>query len=229
MNFLNALAQALSSAERGIEELHLPRLVFNDFRDTAALRHVFSGLRCLKMQLWNVGSLREYRPQSLAWVELFKCAQQTLQSLEIAGGIFPYLPDEGSHTLINMLGTEDTGEPRIFPELRTLRVQTLILNTPLLVRFLNCQPKITNLHFGHTYLATPGQGWPFLVKSSPQTVQTWTLSRTVGHEPVLGHDPVAYHWFTQWERESLRETPVGWKYTLSPGSNNSTVIEFGRT
>lgn len=109
MNFLNALAQTLSSAERGIEELHLPRLVFNDFRDTAALRHVFSGLRCLKMQLWNVGSLREYRPQSLAWVELFKCAQQTLQSLEIAGGIFPYLPDEGSHTLINMLGTEDTG------------------------------------------------------------------------------------------------------------------------
>lgn len=62
MNFLNALAQALSSAERGIEELHLPRLVFNDFRDTAALRHVFSGgLRCLKVQLWNVGSLQEDR------------------------------------------------------------------------------------------------------------------------------------------------------------------------
>lgn len=173
--------------------------------------------------------LREDRPQSPAWVGLFKCAQKTLQTLEIAGSIYIQLPDRGSHTLLNMLGTtEDSDEPLVYPELQTLRVKTLILSTPPLIEFLNSQPKISDLHFSYTYLHTPNQGWPFLARAFPRTVQFWTTSGEVGHEPILGDGSVAYNWCRSWNvlRESS-PTKLGWKYTAQT-AHSGTVIEFQR-
>ncbi len=194
---LGTLAQALLSAGRHIEELHVSQVNANQFSDTDPFRHVFRGLRYLNIQFQDGGFLREDEPRSPVLMELFKCAQPTLESLVI-GGSTTYLErsSSGTHTLLNMLSGGITKGPIVFPELRILSLQKFTLSTIPLVRFLDSQPKISNLDFYRIYLSTPDQGWSFLAGVIPETVQTWTIDES--SQVYAGTNPMEPEEFVSW-------------------------------
>jgi len=196
---LGVLARALYSASRSIKSLEVREFFAEQVENNPSTRHVFTGLREITLGVLHVEFLAEkaipYRPL----IELFKCAQPTLQRLSIvAGGKWPQMAARGGHSLLKILGDDPDESPLVFPKLEFICLRGLILSTPPLIKFLQAQPNLKNLEFGFIYLATPGTGWPQLAEALPSSVESWRLSGRVGHEPVNGDGPTAYNWMTPW-------------------------------
>ncbi|KAI1177331.1 hypothetical protein F4777DRAFT_212798 [Nemania sp. FL0916] len=205
--FLEILARALHVADRSIRKLQVSEFFANQFHDTPATRHLFTGLREIRIDMIHVEFLSDEAQRFEILVELFKCAQPTLRSLSIvAGGKWPNLPARGGHSLLKMLGDGPDEEPLVFPHLEFLCLGGLILSTPSLLRFICAQPRLKQLEFCYIYLSTLGAGWPTLIEGLPRGIKHWKISGSVGHEPVSADGPVAYNWMTPWEPSNLDPT-----------------------
>ena len=209
-----SLAGSMQSAGRHIKSLHLTGLDPESLHVTSATRHLFAGLKHLKLHMWYLEFMMESAPVSSTCANLFKCCQRTLESLEImGGGKWPQLPLRGEHFLLKMVSNEQDVKATVFPELRFLGLGSLILNTTSLISFIARQPQLQSLSFTYIYLATSNIGWPALVSSFPDSVEHWRACGKLGHEPFPGFEPpVAYNWIKAWNplAEGLPEE-CGWK------------------
>ncbi|TGJ84376.1 hypothetical protein E0Z10_g4386 [Xylaria hypoxylon] len=194
--FLEIIAQALHAADRRIKHLNISEFFADHLHDSSATRHLFTGLQHIRMDVIHVEFLADEARKAQVLVDLFKCAQPTLQRLSIVAG--------GD-------GADEAGEtPLVFPQLEFVRLGGLILSTPPLVRFLRAQPNLKRLEFSNIYLSTPDAGWPSLVEALPTSVESWKVSGPLGHEPVNADGPTAYNWMTTWIPQELPPTS-GWK------------------
>lgn len=209
-----SLAESMQSAGQYIESLHLTGLDSESLNATSATRHLFTGLKHLRLDIWNVDFMLKSAPVSSTFASLLKCCQQTVQSLEImAGGKWPQGPSRGEHYLLKFVSGERAAKAPVFPELRFFGLGSLILNTPSLISFIKRQPQLAKLSFSHLYLATSNIGWPALVFSFPDSVKHWRACGKLGHEPYPDFvPPVAYNWIKIWNplTEELPEE-FGWK------------------
>lgn len=209
--FLRTVAQALHLAQRHIQHLHVEGLLPELIQNTEPLRHLFTGLESIILDMRGVEFLREGMPPS-AMTYLFECARPTVRSIKIMGSYYPHLPERGVHSVANLFFNQDGKTPKVFPHLQSLYLRTLIISTQPFIDFLAAQPNISNLRVYYVYLATPSLGWLHVATSLPATVLEWTVGN-LGHEPVPGYvSPIAYNWtkiWRAWEEPLLHET--GWK------------------
>ncbi|KAJ2975708.1 hypothetical protein NUW58_g8279 [Xylaria curta] len=209
--FLEILARALYATDRKIKDLRVSEFFAERLHDSPATRHLFTGLQHIRLDMLHVEFLADEAPRFQVLVELFKCAQPTLQSLSImAGGKWPGLPSRGGHSLLKILSHEPDETPLVFPELEFVQLGGLILSTPPLLRFLRAQPRLKRLEVSHIYLSTFDAGWPRLVEGFPASVEGWKVSGPLGHEPVFAEGPAAYNWMMTWKPWQLPPTS-GWK------------------
>jgi hypothetical protein len=213
-----SLAESMQSAGEHVKSLHLTGLEPESLNVTSATRYLFAGLKYLKLDIWYVEFMLESAPVSSTFANLFECCQRTLQSLEImGGGKWPQLPSRGEHYLLKIVSDKQDVKAPVFPELRFLRLGSLILNTTSLISFIAHQPQLQSLSFNYIYLATSNIGWPALVSSFPDSVQHWRACGQLGHEPFPGFvPPVAYNWIKKWNplAEGLPEE-CRWKAHLT--------------
>ncbi|KAI0431108.1 hypothetical protein F5Y09DRAFT_305957 [Xylaria sp. FL1042] len=222
--FLEIIARALYAANRRIRHLRVSEFFAERLHDSPAIRHLFTGLQDIALEMIHIEFLADEAKKSQVLVELFKCAQPTLRGLSIlCGGKWPQLPARGGHSLLKMLGggNDETDEaPLVFPLLKIVKLGGIILSTPPLLQFLRAQPSLKRLEFAHVYLSTPGTGWPSLIEALPTTVKSWKAFGRLGHEPVNADGPTAYNWMTTWVPQ---ESPMaGWKTIRH---NNVTAFE----
>ncbi|KAI1362729.1 hypothetical protein F5Y08DRAFT_311280 [Xylaria arbuscula] len=216
--FLEVLARALHAANRRIRILRVNEFFVEHLHDSPAIRHMFTGLQHISLNIIHVEFLAEQSRNCDLLIELFKCAQPTLRHLSImAGGKWPGLPARGAHSLLKMIGdgTDETGgKPLIFPHLEFIRLGGIILSTPPLVQFFCAQPSLKRLEFSHLYLSTNGSGWPSVIETLPPTVESWKVRGPLGHEPQespFDEDaPTAYNWMETWTPREQSALP-GWK------------------
>ena len=157
--FLEVLARALYAANRRIKSLLVYEFFVEHLHDSPAIRHVFTGLQYINLNMIHVEFLAEEARKSDLLIELFKCAQPTLRHLSImAGGKWPGLPARGAHSLLKMTGDgtdEMGGNPLIFPQLEFVQLGGIILSTPPLVQFVCAQPSLKRLEFSHLVRIKP--------------------------------------------------------------------------
>jgi hypothetical protein len=213
--FFGVLASALHSASRSIKSLEVREFFAGHVQSNPSTRHVFTGLREITLGVYNVEFLAEEATVCQPLIELFKCAQPTLQRLSIIGGGKWHYPARGGHSLLKILGDGPDESPLVFPELEFICLRTLILTAPPLITFLQAQPNLKNLEFGFIYLDTPGTGWPQLAEALPPSVESWRVFGCVGHEPVYGDGPIAYNWMTQW----LPQLPPSSRWRMRKGTS----------
>ncbi|KAH7391511.1 hypothetical protein BKA64DRAFT_677812 [Cadophora sp. MPI-SDFR-AT-0126] len=212
-----SLAEAMESADKHVKSLHLTGLDPESLHVTSATRHLFAGLKHLKVDILSVEFMLESAPVSSTFAKLFECCHKTLQSLEImAGGNWPQLPARGEHDLLKIFSDEQDKAKAapVFPELRFLGLGSLILNTTSLISFIVSQPQLQSLSFNYIYLATSNIGWPALISSFPDSVKHWRASGQLGHEPFTGYaPPLAYNWIGKWDPLAGGGLPqgCGWK------------------
>lgn len=214
-----SLAESMQSVGQHVKSLHLIGVDPESLQVTSATRHLFAGLKHLKLDIWYIEFMLESALASSTFANLFECCQQTLQNLEImGGGKWPKFPSRGEHYLMKIFSDKQDVKAPVFPELRFLGLGYLILNTPSLISFIAHQPQLQSLSFNHIYLATSNIGWPALVSSSPDSVQHWRACGRLGHEPFPGFvPPVAYNWIKDWNPlgEGLPKE-CGWKAHPTP-------------
>jgi hypothetical protein len=162
----------MQSIGRHIKSLNLTGLDLESLHVTSATRHLFAGLKNLKLHMWYAEFMLESAPMLSTCVNLFKCCQRTLESLEVmGGGKWPQLPSRGEHCLLKMVSNEQDVNGPVFPKLRFLGLGSLILDTDCLISFIARQPQLQSLSFTYIYLATSNIGWPALVSSFPDSVE----------------------------------------------------------
>ncbi|KAI0503026.1 hypothetical protein F5B22DRAFT_630845 [Xylaria bambusicola] len=216
--FLEVLARALYAADRRIKHLHVQEFFVEHLHDSPAIRHVFTGLQHISLNITHVEFLYVGAQKSELLIELFKHAQPTLRRLSImAGGKWPSLPARGTHSLLKMVGDgtdKNGGMPLVFPQLEFFKLGGIILGTPPLVQFFNAQPNLKQLEFSHIYLSTNGFAWPNLIEALPAAVERWTVRGYLGHEPFRppfdDDAPAAYNWMKEWTLLEQLSLP-GWK------------------
>ncbi|KAI0467169.1 hypothetical protein F4859DRAFT_506953 [Xylaria cf. heliscus] len=197
--FLEVLSTALHAADRRIKCLHVSELFAERLHDSPATRHLFTGLQEIRLDVLHVEFLADEAQRFQVLIELFKCCRSTLRKLWfVAGGKWPSLPARGGHSLLKMFGDGTDETPLVFPRLEFVQLNGLILSTPPLLRFLQAQPSLKNLEFGHIYLSTP------------DCIEAWKVRGPLGHEPIEADGPAAYNWMTTWIPKELPATS-GWK------------------
>ncbi|CAH0046162.1 unnamed protein product [Clonostachys solani] len=203
---LDTISKSLEKSNRHIEKLIVHAFNPELAKDSPAMRHTFTGLHHLSLGIDLVDSLLEDAPTNRVIPALLKCSQHTLQHLEIfSGGKFPQFPSQGVHFLSKVLNDGETDKALCLPNLRTLRLRSLLVDTKSLLDFVTAQPKLSDLKFGHVCLVTPGMGWVYLVTHLPKAVQKWEAFGKLGHEPV-----------TDFERVVSSSACIEWDYYNQP-------------
>ncbi|KAI1075948.1 hypothetical protein F5B20DRAFT_343376 [Whalleya microplaca] len=217
VDFLDMLGTALQSVNRHIKSLCVTEPMPELINDTSANRHIFTGLTHLRLDTTHVEFMLKDAPISQNFVELFKCAQPTLRSLEIiGGGKWLQLPSTGEHSLLKMLCDGTPESPLVFPKLQRIYLCSLILSTPPLMKFITSQPNLTSIEVGFVFLSTPSFGWRYFAKSLPISVKSWKIRGRLGHEPIANRRPADPNWMREWiPSKDLLSDGAGWKITAT--------------
>jgi hypothetical protein len=159
---------------------------------------MFSSLTALPFNAENVDFLLDSpNNEGLLLASLICHTSQTLQTLEFRNmnTSHPQFPDSGEHYVERLFGgvsvTVSTDiTPLVFPALTTLKLRSLVLETPSLINFLSRQPKLQYAHFEHVYLTSIGYKWHDLARQLPPSCNKLYIG-VCGHEKWGVDSPAA--------------------------------------
>ncbi|CAN9095928.1 hypothetical protein AA0114_g7482 [Alternaria tenuissima] len=196
---LELLSSALQASNSRIQSLVLPKIHPSSITASAALEHMFSSLTTLSFNAESVDFLLESQNNEGSLLASLIChASQTLQTLEFRNitTSHPQLPDVGEHYIEKLLGSvsapASTYTPLVFPALKTLKLRSLLLETPSLINFLSQQPKLQYAHFEYVYLTSIGYKWHNVAQKLPPSCNKLYIGRC-GHEKWALNSPAAYN------------------------------------
>ncbi|CAN9289460.1 unnamed protein product [Alternaria alternata] len=196
---LELLSSALQASNSRIQSLVLPKIHPSSITTSAALEHMFSSLTTLSFNAESVNFLLESPNNEGSLLASLIChASQTLQTLEFRNMTtsHPQLPDVGEHYIEKLLGSvsapASTYTPLVFPALKTLKLRSLLLETPSVINFLSQQPKLQYAHFEYVYLTSIGYKWHNVAQKLPPSCNKLYIGRC-GHEKWALNSPAAYN------------------------------------
>lgn len=217
-SFVHQISQSIQHTQRHIEGLRISGLNGDDIKDTQAVRHMFAGLKAIKLNILDASFLLERNSPSVLGKLLF-CARSTLEDLTVTLSEYVHLPQRDVHSLANLLFSANL--PISFPRLESLSLVTIILSAEPLIDFLAAQRKLSLLTVDQVYLASSDIGWPEVVRSFPSSLTKWRLEQ-LGHHPTAGFvPPIAYNWIPLWsalDDDTVRS--MGWERELDPNITN---------
>ncbi|KAI4675230.1 uncharacterized protein J4E84_010231 [Alternaria hordeiaustralica] len=197
---LELLCSAVQASNSRIQSLVLPKIDPSSITTSAALEHMFSSLTALSFNAESVDFMLDSsnnEAESLA--ALIRCSSETLQTLEFRNMTtsHPQLPDVGEHYIARLLGSvtaTDSADitPLVFPALTTLKLRSLVLDTPSLITFLSRQPRLRYARFEYIYLATVGYKWGDVAEKLPSSCNRLYIGNS-GHEKWGPDSPAAYN------------------------------------
>lgn len=216
--FVHHVSQSIHHTQRHIEGLRITGLNGDDIKDTPAVRHMFSGLKNIELNIHDPEFLLERNNPSVLG-ELLSCAKDTLEHLRLTFGYHIHLPQRDVHSLAHLLFSG--GLPIPFPRLQSLSLVTIILSAQPLIDFLAAQPQVSLLTTSHVYLGSSDIGWPEVVRSFPTSLKEWRQD-SLGHYPVAGFTPpISYNWTKGWYAlEDATVRSMGWEQDLEPKDYN---------
>ncbi|KAI4941507.1 hypothetical protein J4E91_010682 [Alternaria rosae] len=197
---LELLSSAVQESKSRIQSLVLPKIHLSSITTSAALEHMFSSLTALSFNAESVEiMLDSSNNEAESLVALIRCSSETLQTLEFRNMTtsHPQLPDVGEHNIARLFGsvsaTESTDiNPLVFPALTTLKLRSLVLDTPSFINFLSRQPQLRYAHFEYIYLATIGYKWSDIAAKLPSSCNKLYIGNC-GHEKWGLDSPAAYN------------------------------------
>jgi hypothetical protein len=197
---LELLSHALQASNRHIKHLTLPGIDPLSLTISSSLESLFGSLTTFSFNSEDIAFMKEESSQDASVLtKLIGCASQTLQSLDFRNisTSHPQLPEIGEHFLERLVGRRGTDPtetaPLVFPNLKTLKLRSMILNSPSLITFLSLQPALEHVRFEYVYLATIGYTWADIAQALPPSCTTLYISQC-GHEKAAAHLVAAYNY-----------------------------------
>lgn len=220
---LEFLSAAVEASKSHIKALFLPKIDLPVIKSNGALENLFCSLSTLSFNMEDVDfMLKETNNRATTLTSLIRCASQTLHTLEFRNltTSHPQLPHMEEHFLENIFVkpmSVDSTEPKtlVFPKLRTLKLRSLILNTPSLIAFLAKQPSLEYAHFDYVYLATIGYKWNDVTDTLPPSCKRVYIGKC-GHEKCGPDLAVAYNYIKAfYPYKEIFPTTAKWKLNES--------------
>jgi hypothetical protein len=200
---LELLSHAMQASNRRIKHLTLPSIDPLSLTTSSSLEKLFSSLTTFSFNAEDIAFMEEEQSQDASVLtSLIGCASQTLQSLDFRNlwASHAQLPEIGEHFLERLVGRRDSNPtetvPLVFPNLRTLKLRSLVLNSPSLISFLSLQPALEHVRFEYVYIATIGYTWADVAQALPASCTTLYIGRC-GHEKDAAHIVAAYNYIKE--------------------------------
>jgi hypothetical protein len=198
---LELLSHAIQASNTRIKHLTLPAIDMPSIRLNSSVENLFKSLTTLSFNTEDIDFMHKESRQDISDItKLMTLTSSTLQHLEFrnVSTSHPQLPQVGEHFLERIFGSSSTDAttetivttPLVFPKLRTLKLRSMILNTPSLIAFLSIQPVLEYALFEYIYIATIGYTWADVAQTLPQSCSKFYISQC-GHEIYGPDSPVA--------------------------------------
>jgi hypothetical protein len=216
---LELLSSAVQASKSRIQSLTLPKIDPTSITISDALTHMFSSLTALSFNTENVEFLLESSSSEASpLASLVRRTSPTLQTLEFRNMSAPHpqLPSVGEHNIEQLFsesGVVDStnSDPLVFPKLTTLKLRSLILDTPPLINWLSRQPQLQYAYFEYIYLATIGYKWGDLAERLPPSCNKLYIG-CCGHEKWGPNAPAAENHIKKfWPFKEGLPTTSGWQ------------------
>ncbi|KAF2032425.1 hypothetical protein EK21DRAFT_110097 [Setomelanomma holmii] len=197
---LELLSGSLDASHAHIKHLTLPAIDPLSLTTNSSLEALFARLITLSFNIEDILFLtRTSSTRATALIKLIQRASHTLQTIDFRNNTtsHPQLPETDEHFLEQLFQAADAdaqeqATPLVFPQLKRLRLRSIILNTPSLIDFLSEQPVLESVKFEYVYLATTGYKWGDVAKALPPTCRKFYVNYC-GHELYRPDSPIAYN------------------------------------
>jgi hypothetical protein len=216
------LSHAIQASNTCIKHLTLPAIDILSMTLDSALENLFKSLTTLSFNAEDIVFMEKESSQDISNVtKLMIWTSSTLQHLEFRNltTSHPQLPSVGEHSISRIFGeecTDSTSEttetkPLVFPNLKTLKLRSMILNTPSLIAFLSLQPALEYAYFEYIYIATIGYKWSDVAQALPRSCSKFYVKQC-GHELYAPDSPIAYNHIKDFRPYKEPFPPhVGWQ------------------
>ncbi|ORY18421.1 hypothetical protein BCR34DRAFT_343589 [Clohesyomyces aquaticus] len=195
---LAMIGSALEASHNRIHHMTLPAVDPLFPATDTSLETLFKTLTSLSFNIKDLTFMTARSHQDAStFLKLLQCASETSRKLDFRNHTesHPQLPETDDHFLEKLFQDPESDapdgiRPLLFPRLTTLKLRSIILNTPSLIAFLSRQPVLEYAEFEYIYLTTIGYKWSDVAIVLPSTCQKFSVN-SCGHEPYGPSSPIA--------------------------------------